>query len=176
MYTCFRCARNLYYVNRFLPSFAEVKVLQQQNMLNVHHMHTWVCTVFNWNYEQHLYTHTLIPIFNRFASTNEPLNKVFLREKKTLVNERLQLNKNDCLLTLYNPSSASKVKKEGFWTYHSNSTLLLRFANHMEWIINYMRMTEVNLFVHKAKTEVPRDVRNSKVQKQDKFRRYWSQH
>ena len=28
----------------------------------------------------------------------------------------------------------------------------------------------------KAKTEVPRDVRNSKVQKQDKFRRYWSQH
>ena len=56
-----------------MPSFAEVKVLQQQNMLNVHHMHTWVCTVFKWNYEQHLYTHTLIPIINRFASTNEPL-------------------------------------------------------------------------------------------------------
>ena len=53
--------------------FAEVKVLQQQNMLNVHHMHTRVCTVFKWNYEQHLYTHTLIPIINRFASTNEPL-------------------------------------------------------------------------------------------------------
>ena len=58
-----------------LPSFAEVKVLQQQNMLNVHHMHTWVCTVFKWNYEQHLYTHTLIPIINRFASTNEPLKR-----------------------------------------------------------------------------------------------------
>ena len=56
-----------------MPSFAEVKVLQQQNMLNVHHMHTWVCTVFKWNYEQHLYTNTLIPIINRFASTNEPL-------------------------------------------------------------------------------------------------------
>ena len=28
----------------------------------------------------------------------------------------------------------------------------------------------------KAKTEVPRDVRNSKVQNLDKFRRYWSQH
>ena len=54
--------------------FAEVKVLQQQNMLNVYHMHTWVCTVFKWNYEQHLYTHTLIPIINRFASTNKPLN------------------------------------------------------------------------------------------------------
>ena len=53
--------------------FAEVKVLQQQNMLNVHHMHTWVCTVFKWNYEQHLYTHMLKPIINRFASTNEPL-------------------------------------------------------------------------------------------------------
>ena len=26
------------------------------------------------------------------------------------------------------------------------------------------------------KTEVPRDVRNSEVQRQDKFRRYWSQH
>ena len=54
--------------------FAEVKVLQQQNMLNVHHMHTSVCTVFKWNYEQHLYTHTLIPIIIRSASTNEPLN------------------------------------------------------------------------------------------------------
>ena len=30
--------------------------------------------------------------------------------------------------------------------------------------------------LYQAKTEVPRDVRNSKVQKQDKFRRYWSQH
>ena len=28
-----------------------------------------------WNYEQHLYTHTLIPIINRFASTNEPLKR-----------------------------------------------------------------------------------------------------
>ena len=28
----------------------------------------------------------------------------------------------------------------------------------------------------KAKTEVPRDVRNSKVRRQDKFRRDWSQH
>ena len=51
--------------------FAEVKVLQQQNMLNAHHTHTWVCTVFKCDYEQHLYTHTLIPIINRFASTNE---------------------------------------------------------------------------------------------------------
>ena len=56
--------------------FAEVKVLQQQNMPIVHHMHTWVCTVFKWNYEQHLYTHTLIPIINRFASTNEPLSSL----------------------------------------------------------------------------------------------------
>ena len=54
--------------------FVEVKVLQQ---LNVHHMHTWVCTVFKWNYEQHLYTYTLIPIINRFASTNEPLIHVY---------------------------------------------------------------------------------------------------
>ena len=57
-----------------MPSFTEVKVLQQQNMLNVHHMHTWVCTLFKWNFEQHIYTHTLIPIINRFASTNEPLS------------------------------------------------------------------------------------------------------
>ena len=34
--------------------------------------------MFKWNYEQHLYTHTLIPIINRFASTNEPLKLVFL--------------------------------------------------------------------------------------------------
>ena len=30
--------------------------------------------MFKWNYEQHLYTHTLIPIIYRFASTNEPLS------------------------------------------------------------------------------------------------------
>ena len=28
--------------------------------------------MFKWNYEQLLYTHTLIPIINRFVSTNEP--------------------------------------------------------------------------------------------------------
>ena len=32
--------------------------------------------VFKWKYEQHLYTHTLIPIINRFAGTNEPLNTI----------------------------------------------------------------------------------------------------
>ena len=31
-------------------------------------------------------------------------------------------------------------------------------------------------YILKAKTEVPRDVRNSKVRRQDKFRRDWSQH
>ena len=32
--------------------FAEVKVSQQQNILNVHHMHTLVCEVFEWNYTE----------------------------------------------------------------------------------------------------------------------------
>ena len=77
MYTCFRRARNRYYANTFLPSFAEVKVLQQQNMLNVHHMHNLVCEVFKSNYEQHLYTHTFIPMVNRFASTNVPLRHIY---------------------------------------------------------------------------------------------------
>ena len=52
--------------------FAEVKVLQQQNILNVHHMHTLVCDLFKWNYEQHLYTHTFIPMVNIFASLDVP--------------------------------------------------------------------------------------------------------
>ena len=44
MSTCFQmCARNRFHV--YFPMFAEVKVLQQQNMLNVHHMHTLVCRV-----------------------------------------------------------------------------------------------------------------------------------
>ena len=77
MYKCFRCARNL---NAFilckyiLPSIAEVKVLQQQNMVNVHHMPTLVCEVFKWNYEQHLYGHTFISMVYSYASTNEPLS------------------------------------------------------------------------------------------------------
>ena len=60
--------------NYILPNFAEIKVLQQQNMLNLHHLHTLVCTVCKWNYEQHLHTHTLIPMVNIFASTNVPLS------------------------------------------------------------------------------------------------------
>ena len=48
--------------------FAEVKVLQQQNMLNVHHMPTLVCEVVKWNYEQHLYGHTFISMVYSFAS------------------------------------------------------------------------------------------------------------
>ena len=56
-----------------LTIFAEVKVLQQQNMLNVHHIYTLICEVFKWNYEQHLYTHTFIAMVNRFASLNVPL-------------------------------------------------------------------------------------------------------
>ena len=66
-------ARTIYIMLVVLPNFAEVKVLQQQNMLNVHHMHTWVCTVFKWKYEQHLYTHTLILIIKWYASTNKPI-------------------------------------------------------------------------------------------------------
>ena len=47
-------------------------------------MHTWVCTVFKWNYEQHLYTHTLIPIINRFGSTNEPPRFIWYLVPKVL--------------------------------------------------------------------------------------------
>ena len=61
-----------------LQSFAEVRVLHQQNTLNVHHMHTLVFEVFKWNYEQHLYTHISIPMVNRFASLNVPLNYIIL--------------------------------------------------------------------------------------------------
>ena len=45
-----------------LSSFIEVKVLQQQNMFNVHHMLTLLCEVFKWNYEQHVYTHIFKPM------------------------------------------------------------------------------------------------------------------
>ena len=40
-------------------------------------MHTLVCEVFKLNYEQHLYTHTLIPMANRFASLGVPLIEIF---------------------------------------------------------------------------------------------------
>ena len=86
MYTCFRCARNLYYANRFCRVLPRSKCYSSKNMLNVHHMHTWVCTVFKWNYEQHLYTHTLIPIINRFASTNEPLSFLSLKTLSIVYN------------------------------------------------------------------------------------------
>ena len=37
-----------------------LKVLQQQNMLNVHNMPSSVCEVFKWNYEQHLWPYFYI--------------------------------------------------------------------------------------------------------------------
>ena len=36
------------------PIFAEVNVLQQQNMLYAHHMHILVWKVFKWNCAQHM--------------------------------------------------------------------------------------------------------------------------
>ena len=74
MYTYFRCARNrLYYTNYIhFTVFAEVKVLQQNTMLNMHHM----LILFKWNYEQYLYKHTFIPMVNRFASLNGPLTYI----------------------------------------------------------------------------------------------------
>ena len=59
--------------------------------------------------------------------------------------------------------------------------LLLRSAVHMnnEWYLSSQQVVSSHWLESnktEAKTEVPRDVRNSKVQKQDKFRRYWSQH
>ena len=67
-------ARTIVLIMQILLSlFAEVKVLQQQNMLNVHHIHTLVCNVFKLNYEQHLCGHSLIPMVYRFVSSNVPL-------------------------------------------------------------------------------------------------------
>ena len=65
-----RCARIM---QIHIPMIAEVKVLQRSNMLYVHHMHTLVCRVFKWNYEQQLYCHTLILTDIKFARTNVPL-------------------------------------------------------------------------------------------------------
>ena len=50
----------------------EVKTLQQQNMLNVYHIHTSAFREFNWNYEPHFYGHNFKPTV-RFARTNASL-------------------------------------------------------------------------------------------------------
>ena len=66
-------ARAIYIMQIDFAEFCRGQSVTTENVLNVHHMHTWVCTVVKWNYEQHLCTHTLIPIMTIFASTNEPL-------------------------------------------------------------------------------------------------------
>ena len=45
-------------------------------MLYVHDMHTLVCRVFKWKYEQLLYGQTFLPTDIRFARTNAPLNNL----------------------------------------------------------------------------------------------------
>ena len=52
---------------------------------------------------------------------------------------------------------------------------LLEHALQCKTIIKHQNIFDLLLTIV-AKTEVPRDVRNSKVRKQDKFRRDWSQH
>ena len=64
----------VYCMQIHFPMFAEVKLLQQQNMRNVHHMHISVCRLFRWNYEQRLYGFTFIPTIIRIARTNASLN------------------------------------------------------------------------------------------------------
>ena len=54
------------------PMFVEVKMLHQLNMHNVRHMHTLVCKVFKWNYEQHVNGHSLTPMVYRIVRTYVP--------------------------------------------------------------------------------------------------------
>ena len=71
------------------------------------------------------------------------------------------------------------------WNDKDESGLPLIVWMHVNYC-DFFRFELINAVLHKtmiqcnveviAKTEVPRDVRNSKVQKQDKFRRRWSQH
>ena len=46
-------------------------------MLYVQHMHTLVCRVFKWNYEQLLYGQTFLPTDIRFARANAPLTNLY---------------------------------------------------------------------------------------------------
>ena len=57
----------------FFPMIAEVKVLQQQNVVYVHFMCMLPCWLFKWNYGQHRCGYTFIPTGNRFSALNAPL-------------------------------------------------------------------------------------------------------
>ena len=52
----------------FFPMIAEVKVLQQQNVVYVHFMCMLPCWLFKWNYGQHRCGYTFIPTGNRFSA------------------------------------------------------------------------------------------------------------
>ena len=76
--------------------------------------------MFKWNYEQHLYTHTLIPIINRFASTNEPLNYVTLSDQ-------------DVLSKFYSLASLSLFKE------HRTETAFILNCRCKYVVLNHMR-------------------------------------
>ena len=49
-------------------------------------MHTLVCRVFKWNYEQHLYGQTFLSTDIRFAGANAPLKiKLTISEDKSYI-------------------------------------------------------------------------------------------
>ena len=81
MYTCFRCARNLYYANRFCRVLPRSKCYSSKTCLMC-----IICTLEYVRCSNDTMNNTftlilLIPIINRFASTNEPL--IFTTRWKT---------------------------------------------------------------------------------------------
>ena len=68
--------------------------------------------MFKWNYEQHLYTHTLIPIniINRFASTNEPLTINIIWVDLNLQNAFFLLLENFLGFGLFLPENLSRSR------------------------------------------------------------------
>ena len=60
----------------FFPMIAEVKVLQQQNVVYVYFMCMLPCWLFKWNYGQHRCGYTFIPTGNRFSANECTFNKI----------------------------------------------------------------------------------------------------
>ena len=106
-------------------------------MLNVHHMHTLVCRVFKWNYEQQLYGYTFLPTDIMCARANSPLMCQYLTSLsalKGLVSLMIIMRCNTVNVVIF---AGGKFHENVSKTFHVGVifTIILIFFDKVIWVL-----------------------------------------
>ena len=98
-------------------------------MLFVHHMHTLICRVVKWNYEQHLFGNTFLPTDIRFAPANAPLN---FRLRKVKLSRHMQYRRLDMFFACGTRHLCSESGHHHLISEMNNPLLHVRLINKVK--------------------------------------------